>query len=97
MYLCRARPNGKPCGHRNEKANAQYCEKCGRTRKASNDRIYHNPRGPGSNVLCLNGSAHAKTTPHDDQVTCPACVKMMRTGCSATDAISAWEDPAYVS
>lgn len=61
-------------------------------KKATNSRdAFHANWGPSSNVLCLNGSAHRKSTGHRRHVTCPACLMMIKTGCSATEAIEAWK------
>lgn len=53
-WECRARPNGKPCGHQNETGRRGVnmggqgyllcCEACGRTKKASDDRAKEEAR-----------------------------------------------------
>lgn len=53
--------------------------------------VLHHNGGPGNNMLCMNGSAHAHGTANAQDVTCPACKHMLRTGCSSTEAIKAWE------
>jgi hypothetical protein len=54
--------------------------------------VLHDPGGPGGNVLCLNGSAHARYTSQREYVDCPACLKMIETGCSAVEASKVWHD-----
>ena len=98
-YICRARPLGKECGHYNpapstdRMSGQECCDECGRTRKASNDRIVHDPNGRGTNVLCYNGNAHRRTSIHKKDITCPACLMIHRTGCSAGEAVKAWDEP----
>ena len=66
-------------------------------KKLTSDSVWHAPNpGRGSNTLCLNGSAHAKrvgSMKHDrKRVDCPACRRMLKTGCDAVEAIPAWDE-----
>lgn len=58
---------------------------------AQSHTVRHDPNGPRSNVLCLNGSAHSLIAHNREAVTCPACLMILKTGCTATEAIKAWK------
>ena len=58
--------------------------------RLNSDNVFHAP-GTGSNVLCCNGSAHARSTSHLKTVNCPACRAMLDKGHTVTEAIEAWD------